>query len=135
MMATAFGRILEEGHWAEGAIVSILNSSGAQAVASTPEEDHRSKVDLWCRRQPVGSWIPIQLSTNRTAIVGPKGMDALRRGVVPNFVDGQTLEAAVDGDEAIRQRVVCDFWSHVDQVVTTFHPRLQQPHRNLTAVA
>ncbi len=134
MMATAFGAILEEGHWAEGAIVFLLNASGAQAVASTPDEDHRAKVDLWCRRQPTGSWIPIQLSTNRSAIAGSKGIDALKRGVVPNFVDGEILEIAVN-DSAIAQRVCRDFWSHVDQVVTTFHPTLQQPHRNLAAAA
>lgn len=78
IMATAFGTILNEGHWAEGALVSLLNSYGAQAVASTPQEDHKAKVDLWCRRNPVECWIPIQLSTYRAAIAGAKGMDALR---------------------------------------------------------
>ncbi len=132
-MATAFGAILEEGHWAEGALVSLLNSMGYEAVASTPMEDHRFKVDLWCRRNEVESWFPIQLSTYRDAIAGQKGMDAIRRGVVPNFVDGEALERAVDGDANIRQRICRDFWARVDQIVAAFAPRLQRPRRPLAA--
>lgn len=124
-MATAFGSVLEEGHWAEGALVSLLSSNGAEAFASTRKEDHVSKVDLWCRR-PGEGWIPIQLSTDRAAIAREKGIDALHRGVVPSFVDGERLERAVN-NPAIASVLVREFWFRVDQVRAAFPLRLVQP--------
>ena len=128
-MATATGPVLTEGHWAEQATVSLLNSAGFEAVASTPAEDHRLKVDLWCRRQGE-DWIPVQLSTCRSAIAGEKGMNALRKGVAPNFVEGEALEAAFH-NPALAEGLTSEFWSRVDQIRAAFRPRLIQPRRPL----
>ncbi|KKU85240.1 MAG: hypothetical protein A3I38_00035 [Candidatus Wildermuthbacteria bacterium RIFCSPLOWO2_02_FULL_47_10] len=109
------GRILEEGKWCENAIVALLARHGFEAVASTPYEDHRLKVDLWVRRSRKEQLLPIQFTTNREAVVSAKGVDALRRGIIPSWISPLELEAAVDNRDG--KAVVGQFWRQVDAVL------------------
>ena len=123
------GRVLEEGKWCENAIIVLLTRYGAEVVPSTLYEDHRLKVDLWVRRSRREEFLPIQFTTNREAVVSEKGLDALRRGIIPSWIDPRAIEDAVAAKDG--HIVVSQFWRQVDAVLAGF--RDLRPIRRMVA--
>lgn len=112
------GAVLEEGKWCENAMIHLLRRNGSEADPSSPYEDHRLKIDLWVRRSRREDFLPIQFTTNREAVVGAKGLDALRRGVIPSWLDPQRIEDAVSSNDG--HAIVDQFWRQVDAVLASF---------------
>ncbi|MDI6603330.1 MAG: hypothetical protein QME57_04495 [Patescibacteria group bacterium] len=103
---------------AEKWVVEMLVAAGYQVIPATEVEDKVHKVDFWVAWQD--SWLPIQFSVDRQAMVSWKGFDALRRGIVPSWLDGQELEQAVNGRPELQPRLVEQFWRQVEAVVAKY---------------
>ena len=104
------------GQKAEWMILRLLVRAGYDAVHATRLEDREFKVDFWVRYD--GYWLPIQFSIDRRAITGWKGLDAIRRGVIPMWVDPQELEVAhANGNGA---GIVKEFWTRVEKILNSF---------------
>ena len=116
------GAVLPEGKWCENAICKILRQCGVGVVDSTPQEDCLMKVDFWVRFDPRSQPLPIQFSTNRKLLTGEKGADALRRGVIPVWVDAKMVEQAVETGDG--SAVVNQFREYVRSVIQVFQPRI-----------
>jgi len=124
-IATTFGLRAES--W----IVELLVANGYQAIHATAVDDKVHKVDFWVVWH--NRWLAIQFSIDRQKVVGRKGLDALARGVVPSWLDGQELERAVSGQLESRQRVLSQFWKQVEAIVAS-HPELPVRRPEATAL-
>lgn len=104
------------GHRAESWVIDLLIANGNQVVPATEVDDRVHKVDFWLRWRQ-NQWLAIQFSVNKQAIVNGKGTDALKRGIVPSWLDGQELEEAVNGKPEIQKRLLTQFWKQVESIV------------------
>ncbi len=107
-----FGLQAEE--WA----VELLTSNGHQVIRATDVDDKIYKVDFWVAWN--GCWLAIQFSVDRRELVGQKGIDALHRGIVPSWLDGQELEVATNGSPNLRPKLLRQFWAQVEQIVAAY---------------
>jgi hypothetical protein len=103
---------------AEGWAVELLLSAGYQVIRATEEEDKVHKVDFWIVWEE--RYLAIQFSIDKREVVGRKGLDALKRGIVPSWLNGQELERAFNGQPGIRPRLVEQFRRQVEEIVTVF---------------
>ena len=103
---------------AEGWIIEIMKVAGYRVTRSTELDDKVHKVDFWVSRD--NYWLAIQFSIDRQKVVNGKGKDALRRGIVPSWLDGQELEQAVNGHPELRSRLVAQFWRQADAIVAAY---------------
>lgn len=110
---------------AEEWIAGFLQEAGYQCYQATRFEDHKLKIDFWVKRK--GQWLPIQFTINHQAIVSEKGIDALRRGVIPSWLEDEKLEEAANGWPQLRRQLVDQFWKQVDAVLESFSVKLRQP--------
>ena len=111
------------GHEAEEWAVELLLASGAEVRPGSYREDCILKVDFWvrnCRR-----WLPVQFSVDRRRLCGEKGMDCLRRGVIPSYLPAEKLEEWASGrDSRLQKELVSQFWKQVEAVLAGF-PKLR----------
>ncbi len=103
------------GHLAENWVIDLLVANGNNVIPATEVEDKVHKVDFWVNWK--SRWLAIQFTVNKKEIVNGKGTDALRRGIVPSWLDGQELEEAANGQPAIQKRLLTQFWKQVDDIV------------------
>lgn len=115
----------QEGKWCENAVCQILQSCGFDVIPSSPSDDHIRKIDFWVRAVESRDFFPIQFSIDRRAIVGEKGLQALRLGVIPVWIDSGSIGRAIEVGDG--QVVADQFWGCVKAVVAAFHPRVIQP--------
>lgn len=101
---------------AERWIEEILKRNGYETVHASWTEDIISKVDFWVKCDEY--WLPIQFSLDKNAIIGWKGIDALRRGIVPMWMDGQKLEVAYSNGNGAG--LVGEFWAQVEKILENF---------------
>jgi len=110
---------------AEEWFIAILKEEGYVVMKSTYSEDHFDKVDLWIWYN--GSYIAVQVSVDKEAIMSWKGKDALRRGIVPMWIDGDKLKAAFEGKKA--DGLTKTFWNRLEKIVDNFPiRRFRNPH-------
>jgi hypothetical protein len=102
---------------AEEWIIAILQEEGFIVTKASYEEDHFYKVDFWIKDKE--NWIAVQFSVNREALTGWKGKDALRRGVVPMWIDGNKLKEAKEGHFEKRSLVTA-FWNCLEKIRNNF---------------
>jgi len=113
----------------ERRIISILKEEGFMVVKATYEEDHFYKVDFWLWHN--GSWVAVQFSVDREAIMGRKGKDAVQRGIIPMWIDGDKLKKIAEGERGEKNGLIKKFWDRVEKVADNFSiKRFQNPHWN-----
>jgi len=103
------------GHRAESWVIDLLVAAGYQVIPSTEADDKICKVDFWVAWN--NHWLAIQFLINRQAVVSQKGLDALHRGIVPSWLNGQELEEAVNGKPETQKRLLTQFWKQVESIV------------------
>ena len=113
---------------AEEWVVELLRRNGTEVVHADSAEDRVFKVDFWVEHD--GYWLPIQFSVNKKAVIGWKGLDAVRRGIVPMWIADQELEIAYSNGNGAG--LVKEFWTHVEKLLTTFpnSKRFRKPQWN-----
>lgn len=111
---------------AQELIVEILRRNGTEVEKATRVEDRILKIDFWVRLNKY--WIPVQFSIDKDAIVSWKGVEALRCGIVPMWINGQELEVAYSNGNGIG--IVNEFWTRVEGVLQNFPQvkRFPAPH-------
>ena len=110
---------------AEVWMISILENNGFSVAKASYKEDHVFKVDFWVLYNK--KWIPIQFSVNKKAILNEKGKDAIKRGVVPMWIDGDKLQAAFEKKDGIG--LVKKFWDRTKMILENCSiRRFQEPH-------
>lgn len=111
---------------AEGWMVELLKRNGVEVRRATRVEDRVFKVDFWVRYGRY--WLPIQFSLDRRAITSWKGLDSLRRGIIPMWMDGTEVEVAYSNGNGTG--IVKEFWSRLEKVLTSSFPvkRFRTPH-------
>jgi len=113
---------------AEEWIISILKKEGFTVVKATHREDHFYKIDFWLEHN--GNWVAIQFSVDKEAIMSWKGKDAIRRGIIPMWVDGDELKRIAEGKNK-EEGLVKRFWDRLEKVADNFSiKRFQSPHWN-----
>jgi hypothetical protein len=112
---------LQAERWME----EILDRAGYEVRHATWREDRIFKVDFWVRLDDY--WIPIQFSLDKKAIVSWKGRDAIRKGIVPMWMDGKELLVAVENGNGAG--LVKEFWTRVEKILAAFPvKRFREPH-------
>ncbi len=107
---------------AEGWIIELLVAEGYRVIRATEEDDKIHKVDFWVVWRK-NRWLAIQFSINRDEMLNGKGLDALRRGICPSWLDGQELEKATNGHPELRPCLVAQFRGQAEAIVAA-HPEL-----------
>ena len=111
---------------AEEWMVELLDRNGTEVRRATRAEDEKFKIDFWVRHD--GSWLPIQFSVNRKAILNGKGMDSLQRGIIPMWMSGTELEVAFRNGNG--QELVKEFLARVEKILQNFPAvkKFRKPH-------
>ena len=112
---------------AEEWIISILKKEGFVVVKATHREDHFYKIDFWVKHN--GSYLAIQFSVDKEAIMSWEGTESLQRGIIPMWIDGDKLKEIIEGEEKEEEGLVKRFWDRVGKVVDNFSiKRFRSPH-------
>ncbi len=125
---TTFGLQAEE--W----LIDMLRGAGYEVKKSTWVEDREYKVDFWIKRSSDGKWLAIQFSVDLEATVSWKGKDALRRGIVPSWLNGNDLKKAAAGDQEINKKLLAQFWHQTDNILKA-HPECSLRRPAVSALA
>jgi hypothetical protein len=102
---------------AEGYIIQLLKEAGYTTIKSTQYDDCNRKIDFWVEIKD-GSWLGIQFTINKYAIINSKGIDALNRGLCPSWLDGQELYKAFNGHPELKKKLLGQFWIQVKKFVS-----------------
>jgi hypothetical protein len=129
-MTTCTAQRVTFGLQAEGWIIQFLSEAGYQVKKSTVLDDKERKIDFWVQYKAY--WVAVQFTVDHDAIINGKGIDALKRGICPSWLNGQEMEKAIGNHPEVRQRLLTQFWNQVSRAVAA-RPELLV--RNPTAVA
>ena len=113
---------------AEQWMVELLRRNGVEVQHATRTEDREFKVDFWVHCSEY--WIPIQFSIDKEAITSWKGLDVVRRGIIPMWINETELEVAYSNGNGAG--LVKEFWSYVEKLLTAFpnSKRFRKPQWN-----
>jgi len=103
---------------AEGWMVELLRKAGFQVLKGSLVEDRIYKIDFWVTWK--NGWLAIQFTIDKKEIISGKGLDALKKGICPSWVDAQELEEAAYGQSEYQKKVVEQFWRQVDGIVAAY---------------